>query len=601
MKQRASSNESGPFLGFKKNMSNKIAPTPLGIVSLSLLILIAISPNVAWIGIYAFYATPLEPLHQGLIPGLIGIAVLLVASPWVWQGALILLFLAIPSLFETWYIYQFGKPSDSQLLGVVFESDAAESLAFLSGLWPHISIASLLLLLIAVPAIRDLRNKKARWPCRSRRIILTAGAFGVLLLNAEWLAPLPSPQLESEFQDRGLLNESLEEKLSAYSKSWPTGGVVRLLSIWHQQHAMQKARSELASFRFGARSVGGESGNHNETIVLIIGESSRPDHWQLNGYHRHTTPRLAAIENLVTFTDVVSPWAWTRMAVPIILTRKPAAEKVPFFAEKSVISAFKESGFLTTWLSNQNALGKHESSTYLYAREADIVNYYNPAGYLESGGYDDVLISPLKHFLAQSFPKKLIILHTLGSHFRYTSRYPPEFDVFKPSTADGTLLSLHDASQAEFLLNAYDNSITYTDSLLAQVIGILAGTGGSAALLYVADHGENLFADNCGFSGHGYETEHDFRVPLLFWYSSNFGERHEAIVASARANSGKPISTTSVFSSLLELGGISLPSQSPGISIFSNGYQPSPRWVHASGGLLFDEARRDSSCRLTPS
>jgi len=94
-------------------------------------------------------------------------------------------------------------------------------------------------------------------------------------------------------------------------------------------------------------------------VVVVLDESSRFDRWSLNGYERETNPLLAREDNLVMLKDVITPVSATRLSVPVIISRKPAMQSLKDgFSEKSFVSAFKEAGFKTFWISNQVSFSK---------------------------------------------------------------------------------------------------------------------------------------------------------------------------------------------------------------------------------------------------
>lgn len=90
-----------------------------------------------------------------------------------------------------------------------------------------------------------------------------------------------------------------------------------------------------------------------EIYVLVIGEASRADSWSLFGYDRETTPRLEKREGVVPFSNVLTQSNATHKSVPIILSPASAANYDSIYVQKSLITAFKEAGFQTWYLSNQ--------------------------------------------------------------------------------------------------------------------------------------------------------------------------------------------------------------------------------------------------------
>src|SRR5690606_32736690 len=146
---------------------------------------------------------------------------------------------------------------------------------------------------------------------------------------------------------------------------------------------------------------------------------------------------------------------------------------------------------------------------------------------------------------------QFIVLHTMGSHFNYAHRYPDDYDVFQPSLMSLKAANLHDRAQKEHLNNSYDNSVVYTDWIIDSLIALLDAEGAMSYLFYIADHGENLFDGDCDKSGHGHNTERDFRVPALLWISDRFRQVNLHKVDLAESRRDAPLYAPQVFHTLL--------------------------------------------------
>lgn len=294
-----------------------------------------------------------------------------------------------------------------------------------------------------------------------------------------------------------------------------------------------------------------------ELYVLVVGESSRTMNWQLYGYPRSTNPRLAEMSNLLVFRDIITQAAVTRRSVPLILTRGTIEDEQRTAREKSIVSVFREAGFHTYWLSTQER-DPFTGAINRYPREAEVTRFYERR-------FDGVLVDTLKQMLADSAAtqgKMFFVIHTLGSHFNPTSRYPRSFDVFPDDDSKLT--------EQQRLINAYDNTIVYTDRLLSDLIGVLRQRPGLKALLYVADHGENLRDDERGLYGHYQNNEYDLPIPMLFWCSNEFSEHFPGKMAAARANAARPLNTRVVFHSLVDMAGIDIHDpETARLSVFS--------------------------------
>ena len=143
-----------------------------------------------------------------------------------------------------------------------------------------------------------------------------------------------------------------------------------------------------------------------------------------------------------------------------------------------------------------------------------------------------------------------MVIHTQGSHFVFEDRYPPTRAEF---------VSVGGGDQREYLVNTYDNSILYSDYVLSELIQTLARLKSPAALLYVADHGENLKDDERALFGHYFNNEYDLPVPMVLWHSDEYAELYPERVAAARKHASRPVSTRNVFYTLAGLAGLKFP------------------------------------------
>ncbi len=390
--------------------------------------------------------------------------------------------------------------------------------------------------------------------------------------------------------------------LAFLAEPWPFGVYVQLTRWGIERFEFSRQVAQKDNFHFGATSQTNEA----RTIVLVIGESSRADHWGINGYQRNTTPllqqRLAEGSELINLPDFLSPISATRLSVPIMLTRKMARDAVSSdFSETSLISALRDAGFKTWWLSNQMSYGKFDTPITVYGREAEVVRHFNLGSYSGVSPYDGVLLAPLEDALRDPAPKKLIILHTLGSHWNYRFRYPAAFEIDKPALAGHAEVSVQDRSLRAEMVNAYDNSIRYTDWLLDQVMTRLRDR--SAALLYASDHGQLLYDGQCNLALHGHNTYYDFKIPALLWTSAEYRMNFPNTVYFLRKNATARLNTENIFPTILDLAQVKITKAvpvgetNPRFSIAANNFKSHVRWVDSYGWTNFDNAVMSGSCK----
>lgn len=306
-----------------------------------------------------------------------------------------------------------------------------------------------------------------------------------------------------------------------------------------------------ADFKFNSSRFAHADGKR-EIYVLVVGETSRAMEWSLYGYERKTTPRLEKLNGLVHFKDVITQSNNTHKSVPIILSAASAENYGVIYDEKSIVTAFKEAGFRTLVIANQKLTTSMIGAFY---READTfidMSSFKTGSYLTSL-HDGALLPYLEKELKKTDDNIFIVLHTYGSHFNYHERYPKDFCFYMPDKAEGIR-----ASYKKELRNAYDNSIHYTDYVLSEVAGLLEKTGACASMLYLSDHGEDIFDDSRNRYLHAspIPTYYQLHIPYILWFSEEYRDIFPEKYQTALAHESVPVSTNSVFHTMLDIAGV---------------------------------------------
>lgn len=292
-------------------------------------------------------------------------------------------------------------------------------------------------------------------------------------------------------------------------------------------------------------------------IILVIGESARADHFSLNGYNRKTNPELEK-RDVISYKNVISCGNQTRISVPCMLTRNTVENHNNLLNETSLISLFHRAGFSTAWYSSQRVMHENDTITTSIANEAESI-YFTKLSY--NNARDEHLLPKIKEFVANGSNAKMLIVHTVGSHWSYNHRYDKAHEKFKPVCTSTT----QKVCSREKLINSYDNSILYTDWFLASTIDFLKNE--NAMLIYVSDHGESLGED--GFFSHGQD---EFRleqrsVPLILWASTKYRALYPARYESVKNKSKLPASHDVIFHSTLDCAGIEAKTISKSLSL----------------------------------
>jgi glucan phosphoethanolaminetransferase (alkaline phosphatase superfamily) len=384
--------------------------------------------------------------------------------------------------------------------------------------------------------------------------------------------------------------------LSDFASSWPFGLTARGVDFYKERAYLADLGQRSSSFSFGARQP--EKNDTPEIVIMVIGESSRYDRWGINGYARDTTPLLKQEANLVTLPDVITSVSATRLSVPVIISRKPAMQSLKDgFSEKSFLTAYKEAGFKTFWLSNQISFGQFDTPVSVFAKEANVIQFMNLGGFTNNSNFDQILLEPLKHAIADPAPKKLIVLHTLGNHWNYSQRYPKEFDKWQPSLFGVDKPVYTDLKIKPQLNNSYDNSILYTDWFLSQVIGQLKATQQLTSMVYVADHGQTLYDNSCNLAFHGHNTQYEFHVPAMVWYSDEYRDRYPEKVQQLLRHRKARLATENMFHTLLDLGDIQYDDEKLEWSFLNKQFKQHKRYVDSYGWSNYDNANFKGDCR----
>lgn len=474
---------------------------------------------------------------------------------------------------ECYFILTYGYPSSRHVISLLAESSLPETLEFLSGI-AHWLVLSQLLLVSAFIAMLRLARRPAslRKPIRlGAALLLALGLTGFEIGRAASWAP---------------------QQLRAYSvvNSFPLGIAYRIGGYFKYARASRQVADRLSAYRFGATSSATDL-----TVILVVGESARPDHWGINGYARDTTPLLQRRRNVFSLPDLVTPWALTTYSTPILITRKDALS-TDVFPERSIVGAVGEAGFRTYWFANQDGL----KELSIHREEAASRKTYNMAVEREDvdAAFDGQMLPEIDAAIADGVGKRFVLVHMKGSHWDYHQRYPGEFRVFMPDQAKGGGATKYDPKLRDRLINAYDNSLRYTDFFLDHIIESLSRTSRPAVLVYVSDHGQALYDNGCKLFGHFNDTEINFRTEGLLWVSDTLIAQRPLSAIALQSNRRKSVSTQgTIFHTLADAAMLNIADLSS--SLLSSSFLTRPRRVNVSAGNIdFDSAARIGACGL---
>lgn len=248
-------------------------------------------------------------------------------------------------------------------------------------------------------------------------------------------------------------------------------------------------------------------------VVFIIGETTRWDHMGILGYSRDTTPKLAQEKNLVAFRGESCDTA-TKLSLRCMFVREGGADENPqrTLKEQNVFAVLNQLGFKSDLFAMQSEIWFYSNTM------TDNIAYREQIGAEPRNrgkNVDDMLlVQEMQRVITpEDNGKRLIILHTKGSHFNYTQRYPRSFARWTPEC-----VGVDGKCTKEELINSFDNSVTYVDHFITSVLDQLRDK--KAIVFYASDHGESI---NEKEHLHGTPRKmappEQFRVPMLVWMS----------------------------------------------------------------------------------
>jgi lipid A ethanolaminephosphotransferase len=307
-------------------------------------------------------------------------------------------------------------------------------------------------------------------------------------------------------------------------------------------------------------------------LLLVLGETGRSGNFAINGYARPTTPQLAQ-ENIASQRNAWSCGTSTAASVPCMFSNfgRSGFESRPANYE-GMLDVLQRAGLAILWLDNQ------AGCKGVCDRVPNVSTLQLKVPGLCDGGecMDEVMLHGIDERIAALPAERrakgvVVVMHQMGSHGpAYYKRSPPAFKKFLPECTSNSLQSC----ERDALINAYDNSIVYTDHLLASAIGWLKAqeARSAPAMLYLADHGESLGENNLYLHGMPYSVAPDVqkRVPWITWLSPEFEQRSQVTTTCLQKQLDAPISHDNYFHSVLGLMNVKTSVYKPDLDIYAH-------------------------------
>lgn len=492
-----------------------------------------------------FWNTLIPKLDLGSVKGwgaLLAFAMLMI---WILASILLLLgmrfllkpliiFLLITSAVVSYFQNEMGVVINEAMVQSLFETNTKEATEFLS-----LKYFLYLIGLGLVPAFIIYKlpvQYKPFWRDFGSRLLTWLG-LTIITVLVLWL----------NYKDISLIareNHDLRPKLNPYYAISST-----FKYFYNTAYAAPENPDPIAEDATAAQAK-----NKKTVVLFVLGETARRDHFSLAGYERNTNPELSQYADLLFFKDVWSCGTATAESLPCIYSHLGQRD---FSVRKSwqyqnVLDVLKRTGITNYWRDNNT--GCKGICKRINNEDADVLAKTYPNFCVNGECYDEILLQGLTDKIQQNTGDVLFVLHQKGSHGpAYYQRYPQNFARFTPECKDNAPQNC----PREDIVNAYDNTILYTDYVLKQAIEYLKQHESefNSILFYVSDHGESLGENGIYLHGLPYMIAPDVQkqVPMLMWFSQGYRASYPTKMSCAQTRTAERLSHDNVFHTLLGL------------------------------------------------
>lgn len=458
------------------------------------------------------------------------------ALTWGRAARPVLAVILLASAAAGYFMWAYGVVFDRSMITNLVETHPAEATELMGWrLWGWIGafgVAPVLLLWRVRPRPQRLGQRLL-----AKAIVASALAAALVLLVAPF------------FQSyAGLLRNHRDLRL----KLVPTN----LLAATHSYARARLAEPErLEPVGTDAHLTPRAAGAKPRLLLLVVGETARAVNFSLNGYARPTNPRLAAEADLISLRQVRSCGTSTAVSLPCMFLDigRDGFEDGLARRRESLLDVLQRAGVTVLWRDNNSGC----KGVCDRVPNEDLSNLRVDGLCGPEECWDEILLRGLQERIDRLRGDAVVLLHMKGSHGpAYHLRVPPAFEHFAPVCRTNQL----DRCTPEAIVNAYDNTLRYSDHVLAQAIALLRANAGrfDPALVYVSDHGESLGENGLYLHGLPYAMAPDeqIHVPMLLWLPASTQRALALDDACLRRRRDEPLSHDHLTHSVLGLMGV---------------------------------------------
>lgn len=447
----------------------------------------------------------------------------------------------------SYFMHQYGVVIDVNTIRDIFQTDQAEAGDLMS-----IKMAAYILLLGVLPAVILWRVRWLERPfAHDSKAKLKAAALSLAVI-ALAIAPFFGEFL-SVFRETPQLRLTLT----------PTNYIAAVTKYARKREG--KAKEMAAVGRDAERMP--EPNARPHLFVIVVGETARAANFSLNGYARDTNPELRKVSELINFPNARSCGTDTAESVPCMFSGLTQSDftNTKAAVRENLLDVLRHGGVDVLWRDNQSGC----KGVCDRVSTETLTGMAHPTFYASTGNFDEILLDGLETRVGQIRRDTVVVLHMMGSHGpAYWKRYPAAFERFTPACKDAQFSHC----TTEEIVNAYDNTILYTDHVLARLISILSGAEGvEAGMIYLSDHGESLGEHGIYLHGMPYALapREQTQVPFMTWLSPSLRADNGIADGCLEAQASAPVSHDNLFHSVLGIMDIATTQYDSRLDIFA--------------------------------
>jgi len=470
----------------------------------------------------------------------------------------------LTSLVSIAYFCIYGQEFSQSVIFTIFESNPAESQEFIAQyfVWWMIPVF-LAHTLIAWLLWRNI--KPFQMP--PKKALLVSGLILVSLIVY--------PVLKYKFIDREPVDKVVDKLQTRFEPAVPWQLVIGYLQYREQlanMEALLKGNAQIPPLQ----NLQDKNAGLPATLVLVIGESTNRQHMSLYGYPRKTTPQLDAMKDeLLVFKQVIGPRPYTIEALQQVLTFADQQHPNLYLTKPSIMNMMRQAGYKSFWITNQQTMTKRNTMLTTFSKYTDKQVYLNHTRLQNSRQYDGDVLAPFAEALQDPAPRKLIVLHLLGTHMKYKYRYPDEYIHFKDNANLAPALSENKVE----VINTYDNAVLYNDFVVSNIIKTYKASRQNGFLVYFSDHGEDVY-EAPGYNVLGRNeaspTLPMYAIPFLLWMTPEWRAKMPEINNDVLE---RPYSTSHFIHTWADLAGLQFTDYEPHKSLINPKFEALPLLV----------------------